>query len=64
MASSGGFGDLLSAAEKLTTDIDSITTSGSGRDLPRVERNLKQILQAGEQLWSRTQGTGQNDVNA
>ncbi|KAG8175420.1 hypothetical protein JTE90_021117 [Oedothorax gibbosus] len=43
-----GFTDLLQQAEQLTADID-----GEG-ELPRVERNLRQIVDAGQQLWSRT----------
>ncbi|CAL1263288.1 unnamed protein product [Larinioides sclopetarius] len=45
---STGFTDLLQQAEQLTADID-----GEG-ELPRVERNLRQIVDAGQQLWSRT----------
>ncbi|KAM7288940.1 nuclear pore complex protein Nup93 [Ixodes scapularis] len=45
---SAGFGELLQQAEQLTADIDGNT------DLPRVQRNLKQILEEGQQLWSRT----------
>ncbi|GFU84464.1 nuclear pore complex protein Nup93, partial [Trichonephila clavipes] len=45
---SAGFTDLLQQAEQLTADID-----GEG-ELPRVERNLRQIVDAGQQLWSRT----------
>lgn len=45
---SAGFGELLQQAEQLTADIDGNT------DLPRVQRNLKQILEEGHQLWSRT----------
>ncbi|XP_042895519.1 nuclear pore complex protein Nup93 [Parasteatoda tepidariorum] len=43
-----GFTELLQQAEQLTADID-----GEG-ELPRVERNLRQIVDAGQQLWSRT----------
>uniref|UniRef100_A0A2R5LLL6 Nuclear pore protein n=2 Tax=Ornithodoros turicata TaxID=34597 RepID=A0A2R5LLL6_9ACAR len=45
---STGFGDLLQQAQQLTADIDGYA------DLPRVQRNLKQILEEGQQLWART----------
>lgn len=47
-----GFGDLLDQAEQLTATIDS-----SG-ELPRVERNLKQLLEVGQHLWKRTAHIG------
>jgi nuclear pore complex protein Nup93 len=43
-----GFSDLLQQAEQLTAEMD------TGTDLPRVERNLQQVLEAGQRLWSRT----------
>ncbi|XP_070536264.1 nuclear pore complex protein Nup93-like [Ptychodera flava] len=45
---SSGFGDLLHQAEQLTADMD------SGGDLPRVDRNLHQIMEAGQRLWTKT----------
>ncbi|GIY44503.1 nuclear pore complex protein Nup93 [Caerostris extrusa] len=51
-----GFTDLLQQAEQLTADID-----GEG-ELPRVERNLRQIVDAGQQLWSRTTQTVSKDA--
>lgn len=45
------FDDLLHRAEQLTAEIDGES------ELPRVQRNLKQLLEAGEQLWTRT-GSG------
>lgn len=48
MADGGDFGDLLHRAEQLTADID------SNGELPRVERNLRQILEVGQQMWTRT----------
>ncbi|XP_033102112.1 nuclear pore complex protein Nup93-like [Anneissia japonica] len=51
-----GFEDLLQQAEQLTADVD------SGSDLPRVERNIHQIVEAGQRLWSRTAQTGQPDT--
>lgn len=43
-----GFQDLLQRAEQLTADMD------TGSDLPRVERNLQQLAEAGQRLWSKT----------
>lgn len=43
-----GFGDLLEQAEQLTAAMD---TTG---ELPRVERNLKQLMDVSQQLWHRT----------
>lgn len=45
---STGFGELLQQAQQLSADIDGYA------DLPRVQRNLKQILEEGQQLWART----------
>ena len=54
--SNTGFSDLLQQAELLTADID-----GEG-ELPRVERNLRQIVDAGQQLWSRTTQAASKDA--
>lgn len=48
---SSSFGDLLQQAEQLTADMD------SGWELPRVERNLHQLAEAGQRLWAQTTGT-------
>lgn len=55
-----GFGDLLQQAEQLTADMD------SGTDLPHVERNLHQILEAGQRLLTKTAPVSQDasDVKA
>ncbi|XP_028392080.1 nuclear pore complex protein Nup93-like [Dendronephthya gigantea] len=45
-----GFGDLLQQAEQLTADIE------SGGELPRIERNLHQLAEAGDRLWKKTAG--------
>lgn len=45
---SSSFGDLLQQAEQLTADMD------SGWELPRVERNLHQLAEAGQRLWTQT----------
>lgn len=47
-----GFSELLDQADQLTSVIDS-----SG-ELPRVERNLRQLLEVGQQLWTKTAHTG------
>lgn len=53
------FSDLLQQAEQLTADMD------SGWELPRIERNLHQLAEAGQRLWSRTRATGETaDVKA
>uniref|UniRef100_T1ISV4 Uncharacterized protein n=1 Tax=Strigamia maritima TaxID=126957 RepID=T1ISV4_STRMM len=51
----GDFGELLHQAEQLTADID------SNGELPRVERNLRQILEVGQQMWTRTAQTTSRD---
>ena len=51
------FDDLLHKAEKLTADIDGES------ELPRIERNLRQLLEAGEQLWSRTSTSAARQTN-
>ncbi|KAL8622106.1 hypothetical protein ACOMHN_056591 [Nucella lapillus] len=55
-----GFRDLLQQAEQLTADMD------SGTDLPHVERNLAQILEAGQRLVTRRAPASQDtsDVKA
>jgi len=50
MASIPSFSDLLQQAEKLTADID------HGQELPRVNRNLHQIAEAGQRLLNKTKG--------
>lgn len=44
----GNLDELVNQAEKLTAEI-----SGETLPFPRVERNLKQLAEAGNQLWSR-----------
>lgn len=53
---SAGFGELLQQAEQLTAEIDDT-------GLPRVKRNLKQIVEEGHQLWSRTALLSAKDTN-
>ena len=55
------FGELLQAAEQLTAEFDPSSSS----DLPRVERNLHQIVEAGQQLFAKTsRDVGSQDVKA
>lgn len=52
------FSELLHAAEQLSAEVE-----GSG-DLPKVERTLRQVLEASTELWSRVSQTGAQDVQA
>lgn len=49
-----GFDDLLQQAEQLTTGLD------GGAELPRVQRNFQQLLDAGQRLCSKTTGGHDN----
>lgn len=40
--------ELLQKAEKLRSEL------GSNNEMPRIERNLKQLEAVGKELWSRT----------
>lgn len=48
------FGDLVASAEQLTAEIDGARAG----DLPRVERSLKHILDAGQSLLGKVGGGG------
>ena len=50
------FGDLVASAEQLTAEID----GAKAGDLPRVERSLKHILDAGQSLLGKSSGQGQD----
>ncbi|XP_076809690.1 nuclear pore complex protein Nup93-like [Clavelina lepadiformis] len=50
-----GFDDLLQQAEQLTTTLD------GGTELPRVQRNFQQLLDAGQRLCSKS-NFGQDDA--
>ena len=52
-----GFGDLLQQAEQLTADMD------NGGELPRVTRNLHQIMEIGDRLWSKTAQVSQDSTD-
>ena len=58
------FASILNQAEQLTNRIDGI---GATLELPRVDRNLKQICEETQQLLKaggQPAGLGQQDVNA
>ena len=50
------FGDLVASAEQLTAEIDGARAG----DLPRVERSLKHIVDAGQSLLGKSAGQGQD----
>lgn len=52
------FSELLQEAEKLTSDLEGTT------ELPKVERSLKQVLEASNDLYSRVAQTGAKDIQA
>lgn len=52
------FSDLLQEAEKLTYDLEGTS------ELPKVERSLKQVLEASNDLYSRVAQTGAKDIQA
>lgn len=52
------FSDLLQEAEKLTNDLEGTT------ELPKVDRSLKQVLEASNDLYSRVAQTGSKDIQA
>ncbi|XP_017780537.1 PREDICTED: nuclear pore complex protein Nup93-like [Nicrophorus vespilloides] len=52
------FSDLLFEAEKLTHDIEGPT------ELPKVDRSLRQVLEASNELYTRVAHTGSKDIQA
>ena len=63
------FHDLILSAEQLTAEFDGVASpsaagvgaaaasaAAAAADLPRVERNLGQLVEAGQQLLSKTAG--------
>lgn len=50
-----GFSELLRSAEQLSAAVE------GNEELPQVERNLRQILDASNELWSRVTQTGTQD---
>lgn len=53
--SDSDFNELLRSAEQLSAAVE------SNGELPQVERNLRQILEASNELWSRITQTGTQD---
>lgn len=53
---SDGFSDLLQRAEELCSTFDTDV------ELPRVERSLQQVLEAGQKLWSKSQHAASEDA--
>lgn len=51
------FGDLLQQAQQLTADMD------SGIELPRVDRNLRQISEMAGRMASKAPLVGQESTN-
>ena len=49
------FDDLLYKAEQLTAEMD------QDDEMPRIERNLKQLSEAGQELWTRTASQREKD---
>ncbi|XP_049773822.1 nuclear pore complex protein Nup93-like isoform X1 [Schistocerca cancellata] len=56
--SESDFNDLLHAAEQLAAQVD-----GTG-ELPKVDRSLRQVLDASTELWSRVAQNGAQDIQA
>lgn len=52
------FTDLVNEAEQLATEIE-----GTG-ELPKIERSLRQVLEASQALWSRVSVSGAQDIQA
>ncbi|CAH1117139.1 unnamed protein product [Phaedon cochleariae] len=52
------FSQLLQEAEKLTSELEGIT------ELPKVERSLRQVLEASNDLYTRVAQTGAKDIQA
>lgn len=53
---SDGFSDLLQKAKELCPTFENDV------ELPRVERSLHQILDAGQKLWSKSQHAASEDA--
>lgn len=55
---SSDFSDLLFEAEKLTHDIEGPS------ELPKVDRSLRQVLEASSDLYTRVAQSGSKDIQA
>ncbi|EZA58757.1 hypothetical protein DMN91_008762 [Ooceraea biroi] len=58
LTADSGFSELLRSAEQLSAAVE------GNEDLPQVERNLRQILEASNELWSRVTQTSTQDNEA
>ncbi|TGZ51832.1 Nuclear pore protein [Temnothorax longispinosus] len=58
LTADSGFSELLRSAEQLSAAVE------GNEDLPQVDRNLRQILEASNELWSRVTQTGTQDNEA
>ncbi|XP_012524489.1 nuclear pore complex protein Nup93 [Monomorium pharaonis] len=58
LTTDSGFSELLRSAEQLSATVE------GNEDLPQVERNLRQILEASNELWSRVTQTSTQDNEA
>lgn len=52
------FSDLLHEAEKLSNEIEGTN------ELPTVDRSLRQVLEASNELYSRVAQSGSKDIQA
>ncbi|XP_073987086.1 nuclear pore complex protein Nup93-like isoform X1 [Rhodnius prolixus] len=52
------FSDLVNEAEHLATEFEAIG------ELPKIERSIKQVLEASQALWTRVTATGPQDLQA
>lgn len=52
------FSDLLHEAEKLSNDVEGTN------ELPTVDRSLRQVLEASNELYSRVAQSGSKDIQA
>lgn len=58
LTTDSGFSELLRSAEQLSAAVE------GNEDLPQVERNLRQLLEASNELWSRVTQTSTQDNEA
>jgi nuclear pore complex protein Nup93 len=54
----GDFADLLQEAEKITVDIEGT------KELPKVDRSIRQVLEASNDLYTKVAQTGSKDIQA
>lgn len=54
----GDFSDLLQEAEKITVDIE------GSKELPKVDRSIRQVLEASNDLYAKVAQSGSKDIQA